>query len=62
MNCNDVFESPDEELTLNDFLREIKLVREKGKKNYFDLVKAGKGLQMEIFKFLKHILNTEEIP
>ena len=62
MNNLDAFDAPEEKLSFQDFEKEILSVKQKGKNNYNDLIRSGRGFRYEVFKFLKYIWESEEIP
>ena len=52
----------DDELSREDFEKELISIRSKGKSIYYDLVKSGDGFKNNVYKFMSHIWKTENIP
>ena len=51
-----------EELSRDDFDKEIKSLRSKGKARYKDITEAGEGFKEDVYRFMKFIWDMEEIP
>ena len=55
-------EEESNELTREDFDKELLSLKSKGKKVYNDVLKAGNGLKSDVFNFFSHIWKSEKIP
>ena len=62
MRMNKKGENEDEALSEEDFRNELKLLKEKGKNKYKEITEAGLGFKKDVFRFMKLIWDSEEIP
>ena len=58
----DTKEEEDDSLTEEDFFKEIKALKGKGKNKYKEITEAGKGFQRNVFEFMKYVWESEKIP
>ena len=58
MKVKNTEENPEDDFTKEDFNREIKSLKDK----YKELTEAGEGFKQDVYKFMKCILDSEEIP
>ena len=62
MSKNRKVEEDNAVLSFSDFENEVKSVKEKGKRIYSEITKAGDGFKRDVFRFLKFVWDSEKIP